>query len=307
MKLSAFLAATTLSAAVGITHAQSTPSYHFQNVNGVKVFYREAGNPESPTVVLLHGFPSSSHMFRELIPRLAKSYHVVAPDYPGFGYSDAPDRSHFQYTFAHLTEIMDRFLEAKRLNRYSLYVQDYGGPIGFRIAAAHPERVDSFIIQNSNAYREGISEAASGILVGFGENRNAETEKPVRGFMSLAGVKYQYETGSPNPSAISPDSYQLDAALLQRPDAIENQLDLIADYRSNVALYPDWQAYFRKSQPRTLILWGKSDPFFTVAGARAYSRDLKQVEFHLLDAGHFALEEKPEFFATTIARFLRKR
>jgi pimeloyl-ACP methyl ester carboxylesterase len=279
--------------------------YKFETVNGHRVFYREAGPKTAKTIVLLHGFPSSSHMFRDLIPKLATKYHVVAPDYLGFGYSDSPARANFAYTFDNLAAVTDKFLVQTGNSRYTLYLQDYGGPVGFRIATAHPERVQGLIIQNSNAYVEGISKLAFGVLAEFGKNRNAETEKPVRGLLGYDGIKFGYTEGSPNPAAINPDSYTFDNALFQaKPENVEVQLDLFADYQNNVSLYPAWQAYFRKHQPRTLVVWGKGDPLFTVEGSKAFSRDLKNVDYNLYDAGHFALEEKLDAISTKILRFM---
>jgi pimeloyl-ACP methyl ester carboxylesterase len=304
-KISLSLATLAL-ATIGLSQTQTT--YHFAEVDGHKVFYREAGPKSAKTIVLLHGFPSSSHMFRDLIPKLATKYHVIAPDYIGFGYSDVPARASFGYTFAHLTQVTDKFLEQTGNRRYTLYMQDYGGPVGFRIAAAHPERVDGLIVQNSNAYIEGISKLAYGVLAEFGSNRNPETEKGVRGFSTFDGIKFGYVEGSPNPGAINPDSYTFDSALFQaKPENDEIQLDLFADYQSNVALYPQWQAYFRKYQPRTLVVWGKGDPFFTVAGSKAHARDLKNVDYNLYDAGHFALEEKGAEIAANILSFMGKK
>jgi pimeloyl-ACP methyl ester carboxylesterase len=286
-------------------HAQSQTTFNFATVDGHRVFYREAGPKTAKTIVLLHGFPSSSHMFRDLIPKLATKYHVIAPDYIGFGYSDVPARSTFAYTFDNLTAITDKFLAQTGVSRYTLYMQDYGGPVGFRIAAAHPERVDGLIVQNSNAYIEGISKLAFGVLAEFGKNRNAETEKPVRGLLGFDGIKFGYVQGSPKPAAINPDSYTFDDALFRaKPENVEIQLDLFADYASNVALYPQWQAYFRKYQPRTLVVWGKGDPFFTVEGSKAFARDLKHVDYNLYDAGHFALEEKGSEIAAKILSFM---
>jgi len=290
-------------ASIGLSQTQTT--YNFAQVDGLKVFYREAGPKSAKTIVLLHGFPSSSHMFRNLIPELATRYHVVAPDYIGFGYSDVPARASFTYTFEHLTAVIDKFLSQTGNTHYTLYMQDYGGPVGFRLAVAHPERVEGLIVQNSNAYVEGISKLAFGVLAEFGKNRNPETEKHVHGLMDFEGIKFGYVQGSPNPAAINPDSYTFDDALFQaKPENVEIQSDLFADYQSNVALYPQWQAYFRKYQPRTLIVWGKGDPFFTVEGSKAYSRDLKHVDYNLYDAGHFALEEKGPEIAAKILSFL---
>ena len=289
--------------AIGLSETQTT--FHFTQVDGLKVFYREAGPKNAKTIVLLHGFPSSSHMFRDLIPKLAEKYHVVAPDFIGFGYSDMPSPSTFAYTFDHLSAIVDKFLSQSGIERYTLYVQDYGGPVGFRLASAHPERVEGLIIQNANAYAEGISKLAFDVLTGFGKNRNAETEKQVRGLINYDGIKFGYVEGSPNPAAINPDSYTFDDAIFKaHSESVAIQLDLFADYQNNVALYPEWQSYFRKYQPRTLIVWGKGDPFFTVEGSKAYSRDLKHVDYNIYDAGHFALEEKGPEIAAKILSFL---
>ena len=290
-------------ATVGLSQTQTT--YNFAEVDGHKIFYREAGPKDAKTIVLLHGFPSSSHMFRDLIPKLATKYHVIAPDYLGFGYSDAPSRATFSYTFENLAMVTDKFLSKAGIGRYTLYLQDYGGPVGFRIATAHPERVDGLIVQNSNAYLEGISKLAFGVLAEFGKNRNGDTEKAVRGLSTFGGIKFGYVQGSPNPASINPDSYNFDNALFQaKPENAEIQLDLFADYQSNVALYPKWQAYFREYQPRMLVVWGKGDPFFTVEGSKAYARDLKHVDYNLYDAGHFALEEKGTEIAEKILSFL---
>jgi pimeloyl-ACP methyl ester carboxylesterase len=282
-----------------------TAEYKYATVDGLKLFYREAGPRSARTIVLLHGFPSSSHMFRELIPRLAQTYHVVAPDYVGFGYSDAPSPKTFAYTFDHLAKVTDDLLTQIGVSRYTLYLQDYGGPVGMRIATAHPVRVDGLVIQNSNAYLEGISPFAYDVLAKFGSNRNPDTEKAVSGLFTLDGIKFGYVKGSPNPDRISPDAYNFDFALFQaKPENREIQLDLFADYQNNVALYDSWHAYFRKYQPKTLVVWGKGDPFFTTQGAEALRRDLKNVDFNLLDAGHFALEEKLNVIAEKLNRFL---
>lgn len=309
MKLHASAALVVLAALSAASQAAPVRiDYKFETVNGHRVFYREAGPKAAKTIVLLHGFPSSSHMFRDLIPKLATKYHVVAPDYLGFGYSDSAARANFAYTFDNLAAVTDEFLVQTGNSRYTLYLQDYGGPVGFRIATAHPERVQGLIIQNSNAYVEGISKLAFGVLAEFGKNRNAETEKPVRGLLGYDGIKFGYTEGSPNPAAIKPDSYTFDNALFQaKPENVEVQLDLFADYQNNVSLYPAWQAYFRKYQPRTLIVWGKGDPFFTVEGSKAFSRDLKSVDYNLYDAGHFALEEKLDAISTKILAFMGRK
>lgn len=303
-KLSFSLAALAF-ATVGLSQSQTT--YNFAQVDGHKVFFREAGPKDAKTIVLLHGFPSSSHMFRELIPRLAGKYHVIAPDYIGFGYSDAPSNTEFKYTFDNLEKVVDDLLVQEKVSKYTLYLQDYGGPVGFRLAAAHPERVQGLIIQNSNAYAEGISELATDILAHFAEKRvaNPGLEKAVRGLFTAEGIKFQYTEGSPNKSGYNPDGYTFDSAVFNaKPGNADNQLDLVSDYASNVALYDSWHAYFRQYQPRTLIVWGKGDPFFTVAGSKAFARDCKHVDYNVYDAGHFALEEKGPEIAAKILNFL---
>jgi pimeloyl-ACP methyl ester carboxylesterase len=279
-------------------------TYHHATIQGHKIFYREAGSPTNPTLVLLHGFPSSSHMFRDLIPQLAGDFHVIAPDYLGFGYSDAPSASEFQYTFDNVTAQIEELLFSNlKLQRFSLYVQDYGAPVGFRIASRHPEAIEGIVIQNGNAYVEGIS-AAFEPLQPFWANRNEETEKAPRTLLTKQTTIFQYTHGAKNPEAVSPDSYTFDQVLLDRPGNDALQLDLLHDYTSNVALYDAWHEYFRAKQPRTLIVWGQNDPFFTVPGAKAFLDDLPNAELHLIDGGHFLLEEHSEFVAGKIISFL---
>jgi pimeloyl-ACP methyl ester carboxylesterase len=279
-------------------------TYHHATIQGHKIFYREAGLPTNPTIVLLHGFPSSSHMFRELIPQLAGDFHVVAPDYLGFGYSDAPSATEFQYTFDNVTALIEELLFSNlRLKSFSLYVQDYGAPVGFRIASRHPEAVEAIVVQNGNAYIEGISPAFEP-LQPFWANRNEETEKAPRSLLTKQTTIFQYTHGAKNPEAVSPDSYTFDQVLLDRPGNDAIQLDLFHDYTSNVALYEAWHAYFRSKQPRTLIVWGQNDPFFTVPGAKAFLNDLPNAELHLIDGGHFLLEEHSQFVAGRIISFL---
>ena len=278
-------------------------TYHHANVRGQKLFYREAGSKDSPTLVLLHGFPSSSHMFRDLIPQLSDKLHVIAPDYVGFGYSDAPSIQEFEYTFdnlaAHVEELLFKNLGLKK---FSIYVQDYGAPVGYRIASKHPDAIESIVVQNGNAYAEGIS-AGFDPMKPFWAKRNAETEKPVRELLKRDTTIFQYTHGVKDAERISPDSYTLDQHFLDRPGNDAIQLNLLYDYQSNIALYDRWHEYFRKSQPRMLILWGKNDPFFTVEGAKAYQRDLPQAELHLIDTGHFALEDSSAFIAARIRQF----
>jgi pimeloyl-ACP methyl ester carboxylesterase len=287
------------------TAEQIRTHYKTVQIDGLKLFYREAGSPAAPALLLLHGFPTSSHMFRDLIPALADRYHVVAPDYPGFGYSDFPDRDKFQYGFAAYAEIVDKFTQAIGLHRYALYIQDYGAPVGLRLALRAPERVTALIVQNGNAYDEGLSEAWAPIKAYWREPTGANRDK-LRGFLTLEGTRSQYTTGLSDTQValISPDSWTLDWSLLNRPGNIDLQLDLFGDYQTNVALYQRFQAFFREHRPPTLIVWGRNDPFFTVAGAQAYRRDLPHAELHLLDAGHFALETHGAEIAANIRRFL---
>jgi pimeloyl-ACP methyl ester carboxylesterase len=272
----------------------------------LKVFYREAGDTNSPTVLLLHGFPTSSHMYRELIPALAERYHVVAPDLPGFGYSDAPARAAFAYTFDHLAEVIDRFTEVTGLDRYAIYVFDYGAPVGFRLALRHPERVTAVISQNGNAYLEGLSEGWNPIQA-YWKNPSVENRAALRAFLKPEATQWQYTHGVPNPERLSPDTWTLDSALLARAGNDEIQLDLFGDYQSNVALYPEFQKYLRTRRPPLLAVWGRNDPFFLPAGAQAFQRDNPDAEIHLLDAGHFALESHAAEIAALIRDFLARK
>ena len=279
-------------------------TYHHVEVRGLKVFYRQAGSRDSPTVVLLHGFPSSSHMFRDLIPQLADKFHVIAPDYVGFGYSDAPSARDFEYTFDNLTaHVEDLLFENLGLKQFNIYVQDYGAPIGYRIASKRQDAIRGIVVQNGNAYVEGIG-GAFDPMKPFWANRNSETEKPVRDLLGKEMTIFQYTHGVDDAERISPDSYTVDQFFLDRPGNAAIQLNLLHNYQSNVALYDRWQEYFRTRQPRMLILWGKNDPFFTVEGAKAYKRDLPNAELHLIDSGHFALEDSSAFIAERIRKFL---
>ena len=280
-------------------------TYNHVKIDNLNIFYREAGKKDAPVILLLHGFPSSSHMFRDLIPELASQYRVIAPDYPGFGSSDAPAADQFTYTFDHLTAIVEKFINALGLKKYSLYVQDYGGPIGFRIASNNPDRVEALIIQNANAYVEGIS-AAFEPMKPFWANRNAETEIPVRGMLKKETTIFQYTHGAKDVSKISPDSWNHDQAHLDRPGNDLIQLALLHNYPTNVAQYDTWQNYFRTHQPRTLIVSGKNDPFFTVEGQMAFTKDIKNAEINLYDGGHFVLEEYHREIAEKIKSFLVK-
>lgn len=275
-------------------------TYRTADVNGRKIFYREAGDPTAPTILLLHGLPTSSQMFHDLIPALADRFHLIAPDHIGFGYSDAPSRDSFSYTFDNLATQTAGLIDVLGLTSYILYMQDYGGPIGFRLFAQRPERVKGFIIQNANAYVEGLGDLPKKALLPLWESRNAETEKPARDFVSLEGTKFQWLVGARDPQAINPDNWTLDQALLDRPGTQEYQVDLLENYKSNVALYPQWQAAFRAHTPKTLIVWGKHDPFFIPPGARAYLNDLPDAKLVWLDSGHFVLDENTPQVAAEI-------
>jgi pimeloyl-ACP methyl ester carboxylesterase len=283
-----------------------TPTYRTASVDGLKVFYREAGNAKAQTILLLHGFPTSSHMFRELIPALADRYHVVAPDLPGFGFTDAPDRASFKYSFEHLTDVIDRLTEVLGLSRYALYVFDYGAPVGFRLAIRHPERITAVITQNGNAYLEGLSEGWNPIQ-SYWRDPSEENRAALRGFLKPETTQWQYTHGVPNHERLSPDAWTLDNALLARAGNDEIQLDLFGDYQTNIALYPKFQEYFRTRRPPLLAVWGKNDPFFLPPGAAAFKRDNPEAEIHLLDAGHFALESQGPEVATIIRDFLGRK
>lgn len=268
------------------------------------IFYREAGNKErSPTILLLHGFPTSSHMFRNIIPALANKFHLIAPDYPGFGNSSMPPVEKFEYTFDHLAEIVDKFITQMGLDRYSMYVMDYGAPIGYRLAVKHPERVEGLIVQNGNAYDEGLGEFWEPIKAYWSEP-NEKNKDPLMKFLTMEATRWQYTHGVKNENVISPDNWMLDQSLLDRPGNNEIQLQLFYDYRTNPPLYPQWQEYFRKYQPPTLVIWGRNDYIFPKEGAIPYQRDLKNIEVHLLNTGHFALEEEAELISELISNFL---
>ncbi len=295
--------APSLGASVGASAQTQQVSYKTVEVDGLEVAYREAGNPSHPKLVLLHGFPASSHQYRELIPALAGRFHVIAPDYPGFGLSDMPDPAKFAYTFDRLSEVTEHFLRAQGFHHYGLYVQDYGGPVGFRIIGRHPEQLDWLIVQNSNAYEVGFTAAWDGFRNALWINRSPETEKPLAAFLEEDQIKNIYLHGARDPNLISPDNWIIDAALLQRPNAKRVQLNLFYDYKNNVALYPQWQAFMRERQPKTLILWGQKDIFFTPEGGEAYLKDLPHAEMHRLDAGHFAVEDSLAEISAAIHRF----
>lgn len=280
-----------------------TTRYGFQSVGDVEVFYREAGPRDAPVLLLLHGFPTASHMFRDLIPLLSDRFRLIAPDLPGFGKTKAPPRGTFDYTFDNLADVIDGFTEAMSLERYALYIFDYGAPIGLRLAMRHPEKMSAIISQNGNAYVDGFSDEW-GPWEAYWREPSAANREACRASLASDTIRnWQYGTGA-DPSLLSPDGYELDIAYMARPGAEEIQLDLILDYRSNVALYPDFQAYFRKHRPPLLAVWGRHDPAFVPAGAVAYQRDLPNAQIHLLDTGHFALETHAKEVAALIAPFL---
>jgi pimeloyl-ACP methyl ester carboxylesterase len=274
-------------------------------VDAAKIFYREDGPATAPTVLLLHGFPTSSHMFRNLIPELADQYRVIAPDLPGFGFSDAPDRASFAYTFEHLASMIADFTEAINLQRFAIYVFDYGAPVGFRLAVAHPERITAIISQNGNAYEEGLSSEWNPIQK-YWKDPVDENRQALRAFLTPEATKFQYTIGVPDEALVAPEAYTLDSALLARSGNDEIQLDLLLDYASNIALYPKFQEYFRKGRPPLLAVWGKNDPFFVPAGAEAFRRDIPKAEIQFLDTGHFALETHSREIGAAIRAFLGK-
>ena len=280
--------------------------YLYATVDGRKIFYREAGSNTSPNILLLHGFPTSSHMFRNLIPALADRYHVVAPDLPGFGFSDMPDRKNFRYTFDNLARVIAGFRQTIGLEQYAIYVFDYGAPTGFRLALAHPDRVTAIISQNGNAYEEGLSQGWNPIQK-YWQEPTAENRAALRQFLTPETTKWQYLHGVQDVSLVAPESYELDSALLARPGNDEVQLDLFLDYASNVALYPKFQEYFRTKRPPLLAVWGNSDPFFLPPGAEAFKRDNPNAEVHFYDTGHFALETHVQDIASTIRDFLGRK
>ncbi|MCX5331150.1 MULTISPECIES: alpha/beta fold hydrolase [unclassified Streptomyces] len=285
-----------------------TTAHRTTTVRGLDIHYREAGPADAPVLLLLHGFPSSSHMFRDLIPLLADRYRLIAPDHIGFGRSSAPEASEFTYTFAELAEITAEFTERLGLKEYALYIQDYGAPIGLRLALAHPERVTAIVTQNGNAYDEGLGKEAWAPVLALIAERTPETEAPVREISSPDGIKWQYLHGVPEDlrHLVSPDAYEHDAALIARPGQSEIQLDLISDYGSNFALYPAFHDYFRTSQVPLLAVWGAHDEIFVPAGALAYQRDLPKAEIHLLPTGHFALETHAPQIGALIRDFLSR-
>ncbi len=283
----------------------SQVTFHTLPIDGVNVFYREAGRKSAPTIVLLHGFPTSSHMFRNLIPKLSDRYHVIAPDYPGYGNSSMPLVSEFQYTFDNMTDVVEALLEELNVDTYSLYLMDYGAPVGFRLATRHPERVESLIIQNGNAYDEGLREFWEP-LKAYWRDQSPQNADALKSLLTIEATKWQYTHGVRDANAISPDTWGHVQPLLDRAGNHAIQLAMFLDYGSNPGRYPAWQAYLRKHQPPTLIVWGKNDQIFPAEGAHPYKRDLKNLEFHLLDTGHFALEEDGDVIARYIRDFLHR-
>lgn len=286
-------------------HTHHPVHYRPMRISDLDIFYRDAGPQDAPVMLLLHGFPTSSNMFRNLIPRLAGSFRVIAPDYPGFGQSSMPDPKNFAYTFENLTNVVDQLVGQLGLSKSSLYVMDYGAPVGYRLAVKHPERVQALIVQNGNAYEEGLREFWAPIKRYWASGSTADRDS-LRGAFTVASTKWQRTHGVADTTRISPDTWIVDQYYLDRPGNQEIQLDLFYDYRTNVPLYPAFQAYFRRHQPPTLIVWGKNDVIFPWQGAEPYKRDLKTLEYHLLDTGHFALDEKGSEIAAAIRAFLPK-
>jgi pimeloyl-ACP methyl ester carboxylesterase len=277
-------------------------------VDGLGIAYREAGDPKLPKLVLLHGWPSSSHQYRDLIPALAHRFHVIAPDYQGFGNSDTPDTASYNYTFEAISVTMEKFLKAKGFDHYGLFVQDYGGPVGFRIVGRNPKALDWLIVQNTNAYEVGFSAAWDGFRKALWVNRNADSEAPLAAFNTADVIKdVVYLKGAGHPELIAPEAYQSDTAFVSRPGNLRIQLDLFYDYRTNPMLYPVWQKFMRDNQPKTLIFWGQNDPFFTPEGGEAYLKDLPKAEMHRLNAGHFATEDNLSYIAGNIISFYDKQ
>lgn len=277
--------------------------YRTVDVNGMKVFYREAGRKDSPKLLLLHGFPSAGHMFRDLIPHLADRFNIVAPDLPGFGQTQLLSRSEFSYTFDNLAAIIDRFTEVIKFDKFAVYVFDYGAPVGFRLAVKHPERITAIISQNGNAYEEGLSEGWNPIRA-YWQEASAKNREALRAFLSPETTRWQYTHGVADEAAVSPDGQSLDNYYMSREGAAEVQLDLFGDYKSNVALYPTFQKYFKTHKPRLLAVWGKNDPFFLPPGAEAFKRDIPEAEIRFYDTGHFALETHAKEIADSMSSFL---
>jgi pimeloyl-ACP methyl ester carboxylesterase len=289
-----------------VPSASQSAAIHYRTaaIDGVNIFYREAGPAHAPVVLLLHGFPTSSQMFRDLIPRLADRYRVIAPDYPGFGYSSLPDHTGYPYTFENYASLVDKLTRTIGADHYALYVMDYGAPVGFRLATAHPERVTAFIVQNGNAYEEGFGKDFWAPIMAYWNTHGDKEREGIRWLTTLKATHWQYTNGVPDSSLVSPDAETVDQARLDRPGDADVQLDLFYDYRTNVPLYPQWHAYFRKWKPPMLIVWGRNDEIFVAAGAPPYLRDLPAAEVHMIDTGHFALETNGQEIASLIRDFL---
>ncbi|MBQ4802878.1 alpha/beta hydrolase [Aquimarina sp. MMG015] len=287
------------------TTIENTVKYKKINIQGIDVAYREAGNPKNPAIVLLHGFPSSSHQYRKVLNALSDEFYLIAPDYPGFGNSDFPSATSYEYTFDNLAKTIEVFLEKLEIRSYALMIQDYGAPIGLRIATKYPERVTAIINQNGNAYKEGLGPAWKDVKA-FWANRSPETEKALLPVFSLEGLKWQYTHGTRNPENVNPDTWHLDYLRMSRPNAHKVNLDLFYDYQNNLKLYPKWQKYFRDNQPPLLIVWGKNDAFFPESGAEAFKKDVKKIDYNIYNTGHFALEEESKSIIGKIRFFLKK-
>ncbi|HWA37157.1 MAG TPA: alpha/beta hydrolase [Burkholderiales bacterium] len=307
MRIPAFLLAACLLLAAAAAQAAAAITHHrTKTVDGVEIFYREAGPAGAPAIVLLHGFPTSSHMFRNLIPALSDRYRVIAPDYPAFGQSAVPDRKTFSYSFERFAQLIDGLLNELGVDRYALYVQDYGAPVGLRLALQRPERITALVVQNGNAYAEGLREFWKPLKAYWADGSQANRDA-LRAGLTAEATRFQYLDGVRDRSRVSPDNWVHDQALLDRPGIDEVMLDLFRDYGSNVALYPRFQAFFRERRPPTLIVWGKNDVIFPAEGAHPYLRDLPDAELHLLDTGHFALEDKGDEIASLMRDFLARR
>ncbi len=301
-----------------ITSSFATPTnenyervrYATEKVDGLDIFYRESGDPKTdkPALVLLHGFPSSSHQYREVLATLGDEFYLIAPDYPGYGDSSFPSKEEYTYTFDNLANTIDKFLIQRGLDRYVLMIQDFGAPVGLRIAAKHPEKVAGLVVMNGNAYEEGISKEGWGKVLDYWKERTPELEKHIiDNVFSLAGFRWQYTHGTRNPDAILPDNWNLDYMKMSRPGQHEVQLDMFFDYQNNLKKYPEWQQYLRKNQPPVLLVWGKNDAFFPVAGAEGYKRDIKDIDYNILDTGHFALEEEAPFIIGKMREFMKAK
>ncbi len=284
--------------------------YGTEKVDGLDIFFRESGNPNSnkPALVLLHGFPSSSHQYREVLAALGDEFYLIAPDYPGYGDSSFPSKEKYTYTFDNIANTIDKFLIQRGLNSYVLMIQDFGAPVGLRIAAKHPKKVAGLVVMNGNAYEEGISKAGWGKVLDYWKKRTPELERHIlETVFSLEGFRWQYTHGTRNPDAILPDNWNLDYMKMSRPGQHEVQLDMFFDYQNNLKKYPEWQQYLRDNQPPVLLVWGKNDAFFPVAGAEGYKRDVKDIDYNILDTGHFALEEEAPFIIKKMREFMHKK